>query len=58
MKPIGSKPRFLEGGHLQAKKIAAAGKKTLSKLEMEEEAERLRIYNEEKEQIVSDTQLF
>lgn len=55
MKPIGSKPRFLEGGHLQAKKIAAAGKKTLSKLEMEEEAERLRLYNEEKEQMEEET---
>ena len=52
MKPPGSKPLFLEGGHMHEKKIASAAKrKTLNRIEMEQEAERKREYETEKKQM-------
>ena len=52
MKPPGSKPLFLQGGHMQEKKLAsAAKKKTLNRLDMEEEAARRREYEAEKAQM-------
>lgn len=52
MKPPGSKPLYVEGGHIKDKKIAVAAKrKTLNKLELEKEAERRREYENDKKQM-------
>ena len=52
VKPAGSKPLFVEGGHLHERKLAsAAKKKTLNKIEIENESERKREYEKQKKQM-------
>ena len=52
VKPSGSKPLFVEGGHLRERKMAsAAKKKTLSKIELEDEKERKREYEKNKKRL-------
>ena len=52
VKPAGSKPLFVEGGHLHERKLAsAAKKKTLNKIEIENESERKREYEKQKKQL-------
>jgi len=52
VKPAGSKPLFVEGGHLHERKLAsAAKKKTLNKIEIENESERKKEYEKQKKQL-------
>ena len=49
VKPAGSKPLFVEGGHMHERKLAsAAKKKTLSKIEQENEIERKREHEKQR----------
>ena len=51
-KPVGSKPHYVEGGHLHERKMAsAAKKKTLNKIELENELQKKREYENHKKKM-------